>query len=91
MTATYTIEIRTVCGEPMLDARAVALLVGVRPEDVTALPVVNGAMRLPRHWLQQGRRRTREAAAHTGSSAFEDVLSYWARRDHNAELEVRYP
>lgn len=85
---TYTIEINQVGDEPMLCSNALALMFGVPRADVSALPVTNGQARIPREWLQRGRRRTREAAAHTGSAEFDDVLRYWARRDHNAELRV---
>lgn len=89
-TATYTIRLTEVDGEPMLDAAGMALMFGVAIEDVHHLPFAGGASPIPREWLQRGRRRTREAAAHIGSAEFHDVLAYWARRDHGAELEVVY-
>lgn len=87
---TITITIKEVNGEPMLDAASMALMFGVHVADVEALIFLDGAARIPDAWLQQGRRRTREAAAHIGSAEFHDVLAYWARKDHGAELEVVY-
>lgn len=85
---TYVITITEHAGEPMLDAAAMALMFGVTLSDVKALEFFNGASRIPDEWIRQGRRRTREAAAHIGSNDFHDVLAYWAQRDHNAELKV---
>lgn len=90
MTNYYTVTISEVAGEPTVCSSGLALMFGVAPTDVTALPVNGGQARIPREWLQRGRRRTREAAAHTGSASFEDVLCYWARQDHDAELRVVY-
>lgn len=84
----YTITINELDGEPMLDAAGMALMFGVTAADVQALKFFNGASRIPDEWVRRGRRRTREAAAHIGSSDFHDVLAYWAQRDHNAELRV---
>lgn len=88
--STITIEIRNVDTEPLLDAQAMALMFGVRLEDVNALPVVDGASCIPSHWIKEGRRRTREAMAHTGSDFILDALAYWALKDHNSTLEVTY-
>ncbi|BBZ60139.1 hypothetical protein [Mycolicibacterium monacense] len=88
--STLTVTLTDVDGEPMLDSEAMALLFGVRTEDVRALPTVNGVSTIPREWVKRGRQRTREAMAHTGSDFIIDGLRYWARRDHNAELEVIY-
>lgn len=87
---TITIRVTDIDGEPMLDATAMSLLFGVRTEEVSALPIGNGTTRLPTEWLKRGRRRAREAMAHTGSDAMLDNLRYWARQDHAAELEVVY-
>ncbi|MBB2772334.1 UNVERIFIED_ORG: hypothetical protein GGE11_003259 [Mycolicibacterium obuense] len=90
MPDTITITITEISGEPMLDSAAMALMFGVRTEEIQALPVIDGASPIPREWIKRGRRRTREAAARTGSNSFDDVIRYWARVDHNAELEVIY-
>ncbi|WP_370501192.1 hypothetical protein NWT09_14095 [Mycolicibacterium sp. jd] len=74
----------------MLDAWAMALMFGVQPEDFKALPLVDGATRVPRHWIKRGRRRTREAAAATGSDFLLDILAFWAMKDHGATLKVVY-
>lgn len=89
-TNTYTITVTMINGEPMLDSAALALMFGVDPEAVRGLPVHGAVSTIPTAWIQQGRRRTREAAARVGSTAFDAVLGYWARRDHDAELEVIY-
>jgi len=87
---TYTITITEVGGEPMLCSKALALMFGVDVAALRALPIVAGSSTIPTEWIKRGRRRTREAAARVGSSAFEDVLGYWARQDYDAELEVVY-
>jgi hypothetical protein len=85
-----TITIREITGEPMMCASDMALLFGVTLADVHALPFADGVSLIPREWIQRGRRRTREAAAHTGSDDLLDVLTYWARADHGADLVVVY-
>ncbi|BDB44554.1 MULTISPECIES: hypothetical protein [Mycobacterium] len=90
MTATITIRVREIDGEPVLDAAAVELLFGVEQAAFTALPLIDGRVRLPREWVRRGKRRAREAMAHTGSDTMTDCLRYWARKDHNAELQVVY-
>lgn len=82
----YTIRIRTIGGEPMLDTATMSLMFGIDPAEITA--TLTDGTPVPGDWLRQGRRRTSEAAAHTGSREFTDVMRYWARRDHNAELVV---
>lgn len=90
MTNTITTRIRNADNEPMLDAEALALLFGVDLAEVHALPMVDGHSRIPREWVKRGRRRAREAQAHTGSDFILDALDYWARKDHGAALEVIY-
>jgi hypothetical protein len=85
-----TVRIAEHDGEAMLDAQCMALLFGVELADIHALPSVNGATPLPKEWIRRGRRRAREAQAHTGSDAMLDGLRYWAARDHGAELTVVY-
>lgn len=90
MTHKITVTLRHVEAEPMLDAHAMSLLFGVDVTAVRALPFTNGASPIPREWVKRGRRRAREAMAHTGSSAMLDALEYWAHKDHGAALEVVY-
>ncbi|WP_205874444.1 hypothetical protein [Mycobacterium camsae] len=85
-----TITIREIAGQQMIDSRGTALLYGVDPCAIEALPIVAGAMRIPHMWIKRGRRRAREAMAATGSESYVDCLQYWARRDYNAELELVY-
>lgn len=86
------ISVRHVDGELMLDTAALSLLLGVAPERISyhAQGRGTGVAALPEAWVRQGRRRAREAAAHTGSAAMLDGLRYWARMDHGADLEVAY-
>ncbi len=90
MTITIKTEIRNVDTDPMLDSQALGLLFGVSVADVLALPMKDGTSPIPREWIKRGRRRTREAMAHTGSDFIMDTLRYWAQKDHNADLEVVY-
>lgn len=90
MSATVTVTVAELGDEPMLDDQAMMLLFGVDPAAIRALPVVDGAPRIPREWVKRGRRRTREAQAATGCTDLLDVLRYWADRDHGAALEVVY-
>jgi hypothetical protein len=76
-----------------MDAAAMALFIGVDAAAVRALPVIDdgstfGDVQLPAEWFTSGQRRSREAQAHTNSDSTIDVLNYWARRDHDAEVEV---
>lgn len=87
-TLTVTVTVRQNDGEPMLDAQCMALAFGVDIAAVKALPIVDGQMRIPREWARRGKRRAKEAMAHTGSTELIDVLCYWANRDHGAELRV---
>jgi hypothetical protein len=87
---TITTEIRSVDAEPILDSQAMALLFGVSVQDVLALPMHDGASRIPNEWVRRGKRRTKEAQAHTGSDFILDILLYWAQKDHGADLEVVY-
>jgi hypothetical protein len=87
---TITVHIVNVDTEPMLDAQAMSLLYGVHPEEITALPMANGAKRIPDEWVRRSRRRYKEAMAANGSDFILDVLQHWAWKDHGADLEVVY-
>lgn len=79
---TIAVVIREIDGEPMMDATGIALMFGITPDEI---PVGEP---FSRELLQQGRRRAGEAKAHTGQSDFESVLTYWARKDHEAGLRI---
>ncbi|ELR85686.1 MULTISPECIES: hypothetical protein [Mycobacterium] len=75
-------------GEPMISATGLSLLLGVPVDEITAHRQANGTTHLPAEWLKAGRRRRGEAASHTGKNEMVAALWYWARKDHNARLEV---
>lgn len=89
MTNTLTVTVRQIDGEPMLDAQCMSLAFGVDIAEIKALPIVDGQMRIPREWARRGKQRAKEAMAH-GSDGMLNCLRYWARRDHDAELQVMY-
>ncbi|OBA66048.1 hypothetical protein A5633_03010 [Mycolicibacterium elephantis] len=90
MTNTLTVRVKCHDGDVLLPAEAMALLLGVPALLIEQHRVDNGVMSLPDEWIRQGRRRASEAKAHTGSDAMLDSLKYWARKDHNAQLEIVY-
>ena len=80
---TYTVTITGLDGDdPKFDAAATVLLFGVTVEQIEA--VSPGP--IPADWIKAMRRRANEAFAATGGEDFLDILQYWARRDHGAEL-----
>jgi hypothetical protein len=85
---TVVIRIATDGGGPLLDPTALGLLFGIAPETIRAQVHYDseGYATFPLEWIRAGRRRAREAAAHTGIDDMGAVLAYWARQDHNAEL-----
>lgn len=91
MTATNRIELtRTVAGEPMMSADALALLFGIDAQvisDHMGATIAAGHVQFPATWIKAGKRRSKEAAARTGSNNVFDVLSYWAARDLGAVIE----
>ncbi|WP_406816191.1 hypothetical protein [Mycobacterium sp. M23085] len=87
------LTIKVVNGEPLIDATALSLLFGVGEELVTALSArdtTNGYTTFPPEWIRNGRRRAREAFAHTKSNDMVSSLTYWARKDRGAELQLVY-
>lgn len=89
MTDDTAIKIATVVdGEPMISAHGLSLLLGVPVDEIAAHRQANGNTHLPAEWLKAGRRRRGEAASHTGKNEMVAALWYWARKDHNARLEV---
>lgn len=80
---------RTVNGEPMMSATAIGLLFGIDADTVEhhmKTHIVKGALRFPPEWVKAGKRRSKEAAAATGSNDVFDILAYWAKRDLGAEI-----
>ena len=92
MSTPIKINVRQIDGEAVIDSQAMMLLFGVAAERLTMIAGQSetGLAELPQEWIQRGRRRAREASAHTGSEAMLDTLHYWARKDFGADLEVGY-
>jgi hypothetical protein len=95
---TFTVKIRAVDGTELIDSDTMALMLGVdahlidehlirRPGLLEDGNYFNAY--LPHGWIKQGRRRTREAAAATGSNDILSVLSYWAQRDLGATIAIQ--
>lgn len=81
--------VREIDGEGRFSPAGVALIAGLNVTDVKAwwgLDVV--AADLPKDWKRQGRRRSSEAKAATGSSNVVAALRYWAVKDYAADVEV---
>ncbi|MCV7091767.1 hypothetical protein [Mycobacterium interjectum] len=88
-----TLTVKVINGEPMLDATAMSLLLGVDEQLIAALPrrdFANGYTPIPQEWIRNGKRRAKEAAAHTGSNDMVSSLTYWAAKDRGAELQIVY-
>lgn len=88
---TTTIKLgRTSTGEPALDSNSLGLLFGRPAALVREYMFANiddrGRVDFPKPWMRAGRRRSREAAAATGSSELEAILACLARRDLGAEI-----
>lgn len=83
------LTVKVIDGEPMIDKTGMSLLFGVAEELVTAL-TANGPAPIPDEWIRNGKRRAKEAAAHTGSNDMVSSLTYWARKDRGAELRIVY-
>ncbi|OBI28187.1 hypothetical protein [Mycolicibacter sinensis] len=89
MTTTPIELTRTINGEPMMSATAMGLLFAIDAstvEQYMKTNIVGGALRFPPEWIRAGKRRSKEAAAATGSNDVFDILAYWARRDLGAEV-----
>lgn len=61
MTTTITIHIREIAGESMIDTQGTALLYGVNPDAVAALPLIDGAIRIPTR-MDEARQTPREGS-----------------------------
>lgn len=91
MATTTRIELlRVTDGEPLLTATAMSLLLGVPVADLhnARRDDTKGTMYLPNEWMKNGKRRTREAMAHTGDTDLISGLTYWAHQDHGASVEI---
>lgn len=80
---------RNVNGEPMMSAAAISLLFGIDADTVEkymTANIIGGALRFPPEWIKAGKRRSKEAAAATGSNDMFDILAYYARRGLGAEI-----
>lgn len=82
MTNVYRIPVTTVDGQQMCGVEGVALMIGVPADQIDP----NAPM--PPEWLEQAKIRADEAAEHTGSRDLFDAWAYWARKDHQAEIQL---
>ncbi|MDQ1250374.1 MAG: hypothetical protein QG597_4753 [Actinomycetota bacterium] len=89
MNKRFTVRITGIDGDdPMMDSAGMQLLYGVTADEIRALFGPFGTGAIPPEWIKRSRRRHKEAAAATGSEDLDDALTYWARKDHNAELDL---
>jgi hypothetical protein len=88
-----TLIVKVIDGEPMIDATVMSLLFGVDEQLINALSrrdTANGYTPIPMEWIRNGKRRAKEAAAHTGNNDVVSALTYWARKDRGALLQIVY-
>lgn len=84
----FTVRITGIGGDnPMMDSAGMQLLYGVTADEIREL-FTGPAAAIPHEWVQRSRRRHKEAAAATGSEDLDDALTYWARKDHGAVLDL---
>lgn len=50
----------------------------------------DGQIFLRPQWVQDGRRRAREAQAHAGCDDIVGVMRYWAKKDLGVDLLIEY-
>lgn len=80
----YTVTISGLDGpDPKFDAAAAVLLFGVTVDQIKAAAAAGPT---PAEWIKAMRRRANEAFAATGGEDLLDILEYWARVEHQAEL-----
>jgi hypothetical protein len=74
----------------LLSATAMSLLLGVSVADIERLRAdrCTSTMYLPKEWVKQGKRRTKEAQAYTGDNDMLGGLAYWAAKDYGAAIEI---
>lgn len=82
MTNIYPITVTTINGQQMCGVEAVALMLGVPADQI------DPGADMPPEWLEQAKTRADEAAEHTGSRDLIDAWAYWARKDHDAEIQL---
>ena len=87
-TMTIRVLVSPELGE-MLPIEAMSLLLGVPAEEIRVRKLFNGTTALPPEWLKSGRRRSKEAQEH-GHTDMVGAMSYWARKDHGADLVIEY-
>jgi hypothetical protein len=75
----YVVKFCDIDGELCIDNAGIRLLLGLSEEQAAAMLNLTD---MPAEWHQQGRRRSKEAAAHTGSEDLLDILEYWAAKDY---------
>lgn len=64
----------------ILSTQAVSLLSGI------PIDHLDPAAPIPNDGLKSGRRRTREAAAHTGDNDVVSVMKYWANKELSLDV-----
>ncbi|MDQ1305870.1 MAG: hypothetical protein QG671_1702 [Actinomycetota bacterium] len=80
----YTVTVTGLDGpDPKFDAAGGALLFGVTVDQIKAAAAAGPT---PAEWIKAMRRRANEAFAATGGEDLLDILEYWARVEHQAEL-----
>lgn len=69
---------------------AVAMLLGVHPDDITADLINDGPPgrweRVPVNLARQAYQRMQEAQAHDGVTDVYGIIGYWAGKDHDARV-----
>jgi hypothetical protein len=87
-----TVTVTVVNGELLIDAAAMAVLCGVGEDLVSAHwrhSPSDAYVTFPPAWMRAGKRRAKEAVAHTGKDDLLSVLEYWVRQA-GSELEIVY-
>ena len=80
----YTVTVTGLDGpDPKFDAAGGALLFGVTVDQIKAAAAAGPT---PAEWIKAMRGRANEAFAATGGEDLLDILEYWARVEHQAEL-----
>ena len=83
----YKVEVRFTDDHERLDMAGMSLPLGI---DEAALKArATAGEPVPREWIQQFRRRVREAATH-GCDGVPAMMAFWAERDHGAQLLLEF-
>lgn len=85
------VTIRWMDGEPLLDAEGMALLYGATADEIRSHMTSDDhdPTKLPLELRKQGRRRAREAMAHTSIDSVQSALEYWADREYDSDIQIR--